>query len=475
MTISSGMACRETVQTAFDDFLEAYPAYARTLALDELRLREFSRLDEQQHVYLDYTGAALYPRCLARDHVALLEQFVLGNPHSKNRASLTSTRLVEGVRRDVLRYFNADPAQYTVIFTANASAALKLVGESYPFGPGGHLLLTADNHNSVNGIREFARERGASITYIPLAPDDLRIRDIGAYLSTAQTSQARLFVYPAQSNFSGVQHPLHWVDRAHACGYDVLLDAAAFVPGQRLDVGGIGADFVAVSFYKMFGYPTGVGALLARRSALGKLRRPWFAGGTVRLVSTLADHHVMEEGEAAFEEGTVNYLNLPAVSAGLFYMEEIGVELIHGRLMLLLAYLLREMHALRHRNGQPVVRIYGPADTERRGATVAFNILDRHGALLPHHAVETQANQANISVRSGCFCNPGASEFALGHTRAEIQACSLEAGVGGFDMQRYSACMGDRATGAVRVSLGMASNFSDVHHFMKFIGATYLG
>lgn len=474
MTIASGMACRETVESAYDDFLEAYPAYVQTAALDELRLREFSRLDEQQHVYLDYTGAALYPRCLARDHVSLLEQFVLGNPHSKNGASLTSTLFVEGVRRDVLRYFNADPAQYTVIFTANASAAIKLVGESYPFTPGGQLLLTADNHNSVNGIREFAREQGASITYVPLDPDDLRIRDIGPYLSPAQASQSRLFVYPAQSNFSGVRHPLSWVTRAHAHGYDVLLDGAAFVPGQRLDLDEIDADFVAVSFYKMFGYPTGVGALLARRSALAKLRRPWFAGGTVRLVSTLADHHVMEEGEAAFEEGTVNYLNLPAVSSGLIYMEEVGIELIHDRLVLLLDYLLREMAALRHRNGQPVVRIYGPADTNRRGATLAFNILDRHGKLIPHHVVETQANQNNISVRSGCFCNPGAGEFAFGHSQANVQACRLEAGVDDFNMGRYGACMGDIALGAVRLSLGMASNFSDIHLFMKFIGDTYL-
>jgi molybdenum cofactor sulfurtransferase len=475
MTITSGMACRETAQTAFNEFLAAYPDYAQTFALDDLRLREFGRLDEQQHAYLDYTGAALYPRCLARDHIALLEQFVLGNPHSKNSASFTSTRLLEVVRRDVLRYFNADPAQYAVIFTGNASAALKLVGESYPFGPGGHLLLTADNHNSVNGIREFARERGASVTYIPLAPDDLRIRDIGPYLSMAQTSRARLFAYPAQSNFSGVRHPLGWIEQAHAGGYDVLLDAAAYVPAQRLDLACIRPDFVAVSFYKIFGYPTGVGALLARRAALAKLRRPWFAGGTVRLASTLADHHVMEEEEAAFEDGTVNYLNLPAVSAGLIYMEEIGVELIHARLMLLLAYLLREMRALRHSNGQALVRIYGPVDTEHRGATVAFNITDRRGAMVPHHLVETQANEANISLRSGCFCNPGASEFALGHSRAEVQACRLAAGVTSFDMQRYSECMGDRATGAVRVSLGMASNFSDVHRFIKFIGDTYLG
>jgi molybdenum cofactor sulfurtransferase len=59
------------------------------------------------------------------------------------------------------------PDEYAAIFTANASTALKLVGESYPFGEGGdHFLLTFDNHNSVNGIREFARRKKAGVTYV---------------------------------------------------------------------------------------------------------------------------------------------------------------------------------------------------------------------------------------------------------------------------------------------------------------------
>ena len=61
----------------------------------------------------------------------------------------------------MLRFFEADPDEYAVVFTANASQALKLVGEAYAFEPGDHFLLTFDNHNSVNGIREFARSRGA--------------------------------------------------------------------------------------------------------------------------------------------------------------------------------------------------------------------------------------------------------------------------------------------------------------------------
>jgi hypothetical protein len=107
------------------------PGLQRTF--EELRAKEFSRLDESGYVYLDYTGSALYAASHIRDHENFLEHHVLGNPHSENPASAAATRIVEDTRRDVLDFFGADPEDYTAIFTANASAALKLVGESYPF------------------------------------------------------------------------------------------------------------------------------------------------------------------------------------------------------------------------------------------------------------------------------------------------------------------------------------------------------
>src|SRR5690242_4123310 len=142
-------------------FLQAYPAFASTAILDELRAREYSRLDEQKHIYLDYTGGGLYADRQLRDHLALLSHNVFGNPHSANPTSQAMTQLVEHTRAYVLEYFNADRDEYAAIFTANASGALKLVGESYPFTPRSQYLLTFDNHNSVNGIREFARVKGA--------------------------------------------------------------------------------------------------------------------------------------------------------------------------------------------------------------------------------------------------------------------------------------------------------------------------
>ena len=75
----------------------------------------------------------------------------------------------------MLEYFNADPSEYDVVFTANASGALKLVGEAFPFAQNSRFLLTYDNHNSVNGIREFARARGASVTYLPVSDGELRM------------------------------------------------------------------------------------------------------------------------------------------------------------------------------------------------------------------------------------------------------------------------------------------------------------
>ena len=213
------------------------------------------------------------------------------------------------------------------------AARSKLLGESYPFGPDSTSCLWPTTTTRCTAFANSPAASGASITYIPLDPDSLRVPDIVPYLASRQPGSPNLFAFPAQSNFSGVQHPLEWVDLARGSGYDVLLDAAAFVPTNRLDLGQVRPDFVPMSFYKMFGYPTGIGALLARREALKKLRRPWFAGGTVRLVSTKADLHIMARDHEAFEEGTVNYLNLPAISNGLRLLETIGIELIHERVM----------------------------------------------------------------------------------------------------------------------------------------------
>ena len=459
------------VEDAYADFLARYPLYSKTHKLEGLRPTEYRRLDEQRQVYLDYTGGSLYGESQVRQHSEMLRAGVFGNPHSSNPTSVAMTDHVERTRRYVLTYFNANPDDYIVVFTQNATAALKLIGESFPFAPGGRLLLTFDNHNSVNGIREFARAGGATIDYAPLVAPDLRVDEtqLEALLDRADPAQHNLFAFPAQSNFSGVRHPLELVARAQSKGWNVLLDAAAFVPTSRLDLSAVRPDFVCLSFYKMFGYPTGVGALLIRRPSFTKLRRPWFAGGTVNFASVRGRLHVLAPNEAAFEDGTLNYLSIPAVEIGLRYLEAVGIENIGERVRCLTDWLLEELLALRHSNGKAMVRIYGPATTHARGGTVTLNFYDPDGHLLDYRRVEELASKENISLRTGCFCNPGTGEIAEGLTEEDMRA-GFEQGPG-ITLQSFLRLMqqrGHKSAGSIRVSFGVASNFPDAWRFRQF-------
>jgi molybdenum cofactor sulfurtransferase len=464
----------KNMDQALQAFKQGYPTYESTQGLDDLRAKEYARLDRQNQIYLDYTGGGVYAESQLRQHMALLQEGVFGNPHSKNPTSMAMTHLVEQARSYVLEFFNASPDEYTAIFTPNASGALKLVGEAYPFSPGGRFLPAFDNHNSVNGIREFARAKGAEVAYLPSVLPELRFDEgaLTAELERAEPDRFNLFAYPAQSNFSGVQHSLEWIAIAQANGWDVLLDSAAFAPTNHLDLSVWKPDFVPLSFYKIFGYPTGVGCLLARKESLNqKLQRPWFAGGTISITSVQGEGwHYLLEDEAGYEDGTINYLNLPAIEIGLRHINDIGIDIIHERVACLTGWLLDQMTALKHSNGNPVVGIFGPTTMQDRGGTIAFCVDDPQGMRLDHRNVEALANQASISLRTGCFCNPGTGEIVHHLTREEMaQAFNQPTGMTFDDFYEWARAEHNRNPSTIRISVGLATNFADVYAFMQFL------
>ena len=460
------------LESARTSFCSDYPTYCDTSGIDELRAAEYGRLDEQGHIYLDYTGGSLYAVGQLTRHHQLLSANVFGNPHSLNPTSMAATDLVERARNRVLRYFNASHDEYLAVFTSNASGALRLIGEAYPFGEDARFLLTFDNHNSVNGIREFARAKGTPITYVPVDLPEMRVEEeaLLCLLDEPGPGESNLFAFPAQSNFSGVQHPLEWIDRAHEKGWDVILDAAAFVATNRLDLGRWKPDFVPVSFYKMFGYPTGVGCLLARRDAIAKLRRPWFAGGTITVASVQGDRYYLHDSEAAFEDGTVDYLSLPAVEAGLDHLCRVGLDTIHERVRCLTGWILGELSGMRHGNGKPVLHIYGPLDTEMRGGTITMNFYDPDCNFFDHRVIESEASRVGISLRTGCFCNPGGGELSLGISQSDLDTCFAR-GDKRLTLDDFRHCIDGKSTGAVRISFGIASNFTDAYCFVEFARA----
>lgn len=432
----------------------------------QLRETEFSRLDELHEIYLDYTGSGLYSKWQVDQHMRLLEESILGNPHSHSPSSMASTELVEGARRRILEHFKAAEKDYSVIFTHNATHALKLVGESFPFNGNSRYVLTSDNHNSVNGIREYARIKGSAVSYIPISDrmDTDYIRD-----QLTETDGVNLFAYPAQSNFSGTRYPLEWIDYAHSMGYYVLLDAAAFVPTNELDLSRYEADFVPVSFYKMFGYPTGVGALIIKNETMDLLSRKWFSGGTVDLVTTKYISHHLLDGPRGFEDGTPNFLDIAAITTGLDFIQKVGINNIHSHVVGLAEYLGRSLERIEHSNGKKLVVIYRNGMANIMSSAIAMNVKTPTGRIVDPRIVGKIATENNISIRTGCFCNPGAGEHFFGYTAENEKTCMEKFLKGRLKLQEFPECAGGTTGGAVRISLGIASNEKDIDSFVSLL------
>lgn len=433
---------------------------------ESLRHKEYARLDEDHHAYFDFTGGNLHAQSQIDEHHALLKKEVFGNPHSSNPTSQKATKLVEEARAKVVDFFNAQ--DYHCVFTQNATGALKIIGECYPFEEDSAFVLLADNHNSVNGIREYCNGKNGITKYVPVQYEDLQINAdlLNKTLTEFQSKKNKLFAFPAQSNVSGVKHDLNWISKAQEMGYDVLLDAAAFVPTNKLDLSQVKPDFVSVSFYKIFGYPTGLGCLFIKKSSFDRLNKPWFAGGTVTLVSVGSQDKFLAKGHERFEDGTIDYLNIPAVKIGLDYIDSIGIQKITNRVQSVISALTSELKQLKHDNGNPIVKVFGPSDFRNRGGNIIMNFFDRDGEVIPFEDIERKANEQMISIRSGCFCNPGIDEINNCITNDELSQYFVSRDMGDyFDMITFLGKM----RGATRVSVGISTVERDLHSLVNFV------
>lgn len=459
---------------AYLAFLKSFPEYQSTWILDSLRRTDFARLDRSGETYVDYMGGAQHPESLVRAHSDFLSESILGNTHSVSNSSKLSSICAHDARDAVLSFFRAPPG-YTVIFTANATGALKLVGESYPFKQGSSYVLCADSHNSVHGIREFASRHGAEVHYIPSMPTG------GFVLSAAKDilqqhhprdSAPSLFAVTGQSNISNTKNPLEILAHASALGYHTLLDAAALAPTSTISLENTPVDAMAISFYKMFGYPTGVGALVVKESFLKLLERPWFAGGNVDVVQvpgTLVTRSASLHER--FEDGTINYLSLSAVTDGLRFLS-VYLPFLPLRLSCLMHVLTSSLIQMRHDStGAPVVKILSKLPSKRlkyigeeadSGSTVSLIFLSPSGDMIPNSFVEHVAVSHNISLRTGCMCNPGGAAALLG---VKDQMALLYPGVTLKDFERVVG----RELGVVRISLGLATTFHDVWRVIDFV------
>ncbi|GAM86946.1 hypothetical protein ANO11243_049670 [Dothideomycetidae sp. 11243] len=430
---------------------------------------------------------SLYAKSLVRVYAADLIGNLYGNPHSENTPAAAAGQRVEQVREKALRFFNADPKEWDLIFTANATASIKLVGEcmhdyatsnNTPLWYGFH----RDAHTSLVGVREMASNHRC-FTSDAQVEDWINGRGIGG----AEPGQLGLFAFPGQSNMTGRRLPLAWCGRIRRNVYKApvytLLDAAALASTAELDLSDptTTPDFVALSFYKIFGMPD-IGALIVHKAAKHVLmKRRFFGGGTVDVVVAVDGswHTGKETLHDRLEAGTLPFHEIIALGHAIDVHDRLygpdPMKFISNHTSRLGKLVFDGLSTLRHSNGEPMVEIYNESgtvygDSSRQGATIAFSVRDVSGQLVTHKDVEVAANREGIFVRSGSLCNPGGMATYLKWQGDDLRrAHAAGYRCGNVEMQTVYG----KATGVVRVSIGPMNTAADIHAFIDFIERHY--
>lgn len=241
-------------------------------------------------------------------------------------------------------------------------------------------------------------------------------------------------------------------------------------------------DFVALSFYKIFGFPN-IGALLVRKQSSHVLQsRKYFGGGTVDMIITVNDTwHAKKETSLhdRLEDGTLPFHSIFALDHAINVHERLygpnPMKFISHHTAQLGKMLYDGLASLKHSNGAPAALIYKDeaavyGDPSLQGATVAFNVLRSDGSLVGYEDVEGAADDRNIYVRSGSLCNPGGVATYLGWSPAEMRA----AYAAGHRCSNPTQVVLGKATGVVRVSLGAMNTASDIRTLLNFLKEVYI-
>ncbi|ROW11383.1 hypothetical protein VMCG_01588 [Cytospora schulzeri] len=449
--------------------------------VEEFRDTEYPML--KGSVYLDHAGTTLYPKSLMDRFVSEMTTSLLGNPHSASPSSQLATSRIEDTRLRALQFFNADPAEFDLVFVANATAGIKLVAEALRAAPGGfNYVYHQSSHTSLVGLREEARHS--------LCLDDTQVQDCLAGTDPFHNDTERvpitLLAYPGQSNMDGRRCPLDWAHRFRAIGRPsgalcyTLLDAAALAATSPLDLSNpeSAADFTVLSLPKIFGFPD-LGAVIVRREAEQAFAyRKYFGGGTVETVVTNKEqwhapksHHLHER----LEDGTLPVHSIIALDIAMRTHRELFGSMgdVASHVSYLARRLDRGLRGLHHCNGTPVCEVYSPdyltSMKNSAGPVVAFNLRNQAGAWISLAEVEKLASLKNFHIRTGGVCNPGGIASALNLQPWEIRR-NFSAG---FRCGSDNDIIAGKPTGIIRASLGAMSTVADVDAFIAFISEFY--
>ncbi|AEY88292.1 cysteine desulfurase, SufS [Streptomyces hygroscopicus subsp. jinggangensis 5008] len=302
-----------------------------------------------------------------------------------------ATEAYEGARHTVARFIGA--ADDEVVFTKNTTEGINLVayalGNAGRLGPGDRIVVTEmEHHANLVPWQQLAERTGATLDWFGLT-DDGRL-DLSR-TEELLDERTKVLALTHQSNVLGTLNPVRALaDRAHAHGALVVVDGAQSVPHRPVDVGELGADFLAFSGHKMLG-PNGVGVLWGRAGLLAGLP-PFLTGGSMIEIVEM-DRTTFLPPPQRFEAGVPMTAQAVGLAAAVEYLERLGMAEVAAHEDALTARALELLAEV------PGVRVVGPADLTDRGSAVSFTVDGIHP-----HDVGQVLDERGVAVRVGHHC-----------------------------------------------------------------------
>ncbi len=345
-------------------------------------------------IYFD-NAATSYPKPpeVAR---AVYESIVRygGNPgRSGHKMSLNAAKIVYNLREKAADFFGVTDCE-GIILTKNCTESLNLAIFSV-MKYGGNVIVSNFEHNSVMRPLEYLKNNKIC-TY--------KVADVSFENSklTAKTfeklvdSNTKMIICTHASNVTGKMAPIEEI--SEICMRNNLIfcvDASQTAGIVPINMQKMGIDILCCPGHKGLFGPTGTG-LLVLNSKISL--SPIIFGGTGSVSTSLEQPEFLPD---IAESGTVNVSGAAGLSAGISFINNIGINNIYAHEMELAGYFYDKIVKM------PNIIVYSGRPIQNNAvATVSFNVKGKAST-----DIADTLDRYNIAVRSGLHCSPMAHNF----------------------------------------------------------------
>ncbi len=363
-------------------------------AIDVARIREdFPVLKELVHgkplVYLDNAASTQKPQSVIDAIDRIYSKYYSNIHRGVHLLSQKSTDAYEAVRTQVKQFINAG-SEKEIVYVRNATEAINLVASSYGrkfIKEGDEIIVSAmEHHANIVPWQILCEEKGAVLRVIPMNDDGELLMDEFEKLLGPKT---RFVSIVHLSNALGTINPIKKIiDRTHAIGAPVLIDAAQSAPHIPLDVQALDCDFLVFSGHKVYG-PTGIGALYGKADLLDSM--PPYQGGGDMISYVSFEKTLYNDIPYKFEAGTPNIAGTIGLGAAIDYLTGIGMDRIAAHEEDLLNYATQAVSEI------PELTVIGRA--KQKAGVLSFILENVHP-----HDIGTIVDQEGVAIRTGHHC-----------------------------------------------------------------------